>query len=69
MARTIGRMEALIAFWVVQIAIAARQPPDWQPARADKFPIRVSRNFYLIGGVLGVIAGAAVFALSFVLFP
>ena len=59
----------IIAFWVIQIAIAARKPPEWQPARADQFPIRISRNLYLMAGVLGIIAGAAVFAISFVLFP
>jgi hypothetical protein len=58
----------IVAFWAVQIVIAARQPPEWQPPRADKFPIRVSRDRYILGGVLGIIAGAAVFALSFVLF-
>jgi uncharacterized membrane protein len=59
----------IVAFSIVQIAIAARQQPDWQPPRADKFPIRVSRNLYIVGGVLGIIAGVAVLALSFVLFP
>jgi hypothetical protein len=56
-------------FWIVWIAIAARQRPDWRPPRAETFPIRVSRNAFLVGGVLGVIAGAAVFAFSFVVFP
>jgi hypothetical protein len=58
----------IVAFWIVQIAIAARKPPDWQPPRAETFPIRVSRNLYLAGGVLGIIAGAVVFALSFVIY-
>lgn len=58
----------IVAFWVVQIAIAARQPPEWQPPRADLFPIRVTRNLWLIGGALGIVAGLAVFAFSFVFF-
>ncbi len=59
---------ALVAFWIIQIAIAARQPPEWRPPRADRFPIRISRNAYLVSGVLGIIAGLAVFAYSFVFF-
>jgi hypothetical protein len=58
----------IVVFWIVQIAIAARKPPDWQPPRAETFPIRVTRDRYILGGALGIIAGAAVFALSFVLF-
>lgn len=59
----------IVAFWIVQIAIAVRQPPEWQPPRAETFPIRITRDRYILGGVLGIIAGIAVFAISFVLFP
>jgi hypothetical protein len=58
----------IVVFWIVQIAIAARKPPDWQPPRAETFPIRLTRDRYILGGMLGIIAGATVFALSFVLF-
>jgi hypothetical protein len=59
----------IVVFWIVQIAIAARQPPEWQPPRAETFPIRITRDRYILGGALGIIAGVAVLALSFVLFP
>lgn len=58
----------VVAFSVIQIVTAFRRPPDWQPPRADQFPIRVTRDRYIAGGVVGIIAGGAVFALSFVLF-
>lgn len=60
---------AVVGFWLVQIARTIRKPPDWQPQRADQSPFRVTRNTYLMAGLLGVIGGASVFAASFVLFP
>jgi hypothetical protein len=59
---------SIVAFWIVWFVIAVRQPPDWRPPRAETFPIRVSRNAFLAGAVLGVIAGFAVLAFSFVFF-
>lgn len=59
----------IIAFWLSQIVIAARQPSDWRPPRADTFPVKISRNRYIAAGVLGIIAGATVFVGSYVLFP
>jgi hypothetical protein len=59
---------AIVFVWAGQIAMAARQAPDWQPAWAETLPIRLTRNRLILVGVFGIIAGLAVFALSFVLF-
>lgn len=60
---------AIVAFWIVQIVIALRQTPDWRPPRAEAFPIKISRNGYIAAGVLGIVAGATVFLVSFAVFP
>jgi K+ transporter len=59
----------VVLLWFVQIAIAIRKPPEWQPPRFETLPFRVTRNLYVLAGVLGIIGGVAVFAGSFVLFP
>lgn len=59
----------LIAYWVVTLVVTARKPADWQPAGAERFPFRITRNLWLVAGVLGVIAGIGVVAFSFVLYP
>jgi hypothetical protein len=52
------------AWWVVQLFLTLQKPPDWRPARADEFPWRVTRNIYLVGCVLGIVAGVVVFFVS-----
>ena len=59
---------SLIAYWVVTLVTVARKPRDWQPAGAERFPFRITRNMWLVGGVLGVVAGIGIVAVSFVLF-
>jgi hypothetical protein len=56
---------ALVAFWIVQFAVAARQPPEWQPPRADRWGIRVTRDRYLMACVSGISAGVVLFVVSF----
>jgi hypothetical protein len=53
----------------VMLASIARKPADWQPAGAERLPFRITRNLWLVAGVLGVIAGVGVVAFSFVLYP
>jgi hypothetical protein len=59
----------IVIVWVGHIAKAARQPPDWEPAWAQTLPVRLTRNRSILVGMLGIIAGLAVFVVSFVLFP
>ena len=60
---------SLIVYWVVTLVTVSRKPTDWQPAGAERYPFRITRNMWLVGAVLGVIAGVGVVAFSFVLFP
>ena len=60
---------SIAVFWAIQLGIAVRRPADWRPSRADKFPIPVSRNLYIVGAVLGFIAGCVIYGLSFVIYP
>ena len=60
---------ALIVYWVVTLVTVARKPRDWQPAGGERYPFRVTRNMWLAGSVLGVIAGIGIVAFSFALFP
>ena len=56
-------------YWIVQIAHAWRKPAEWRPAGSERFPVRLSRDRWIVVGVLGVIAGLAAFAYSFIVFP
>jgi hypothetical protein len=60
---------ALVVIWIIQMTWAARKPVDWQPPRADRYGIRMSRNFYLVAGGSGILVGLAMFIASFLLFP
>jgi hypothetical protein len=59
---------AIVVFWVAALLTTRGKPPDWRPPRSDRIPgFRISRDFYRIAAVLGIIAGLGVFAWSFVL--
>lgn len=59
----------IIVVWGWRLIATLRQPPTWEPPQRDGFPVRITRKLWLVAGVLGVLAGVAVFAFSFVLFP
>jgi len=42
---------------------------DWELPRTVKYGIPLTRNLYIVFGVLGIVVGLAMFAGSFVLFP
>jgi hypothetical protein len=56
-------------WWVIQLTLTLRKPPDWRPARADEFPIRVTRGVYLVACVLGIVSGLAVFVFGVFVAP
>lgn len=57
------------AWWAIQLVQTLGKSRDWRPPRADQFAIRVTRNFYLVGCVLGIVAGLAVFVFGFFVLP
>jgi hypothetical protein len=59
----------IAALWLVRLIGAVRQPPDWEPPMGKGWPFRMTRSQWIGASILGVAAGLAVFAFSYVLFP
>jgi hypothetical protein len=56
---------AIVAYWIVNIAIAYRKPPDWKPTFSRSWPFpRPTRRLWISAGVLGVAAGVALLIFS-----
>lgn len=60
---------ALVVIWIIQIAWAARKPVDWQVPRGEQYGISLTRNLYIMAGVLGILVGLGMFAASFLIIP
>lgn len=59
----------IVVLWGWRVLLALRQPPDWEPPHDAYVPIKFTRNTWIAAGILGVMGGLAVFALSFAFVP
>jgi hypothetical protein len=59
----------LVVYWAIQLADTARKPAaGFHVPRSELLPIRITRSMWLVASVLGMSAGLAVLAFSFVYF-